>query len=42
MVWVLSLLATDLSTHGLTPEEHVIAFGVYQGLIGGEALEPYQ
>ena len=38
MVWVLSLLATDLSTHGLTPEKHVIAFGVCQGLIGGEAL----
>jgi hypothetical protein len=38
MVWVLSLLATDLSTHSLTPVEHVIAFGVCQGLIGGEAL----
>jgi hypothetical protein len=38
MVWVLSLSGTDLSTHALTPEEHIIAFGVYQGLIGGEAL----
>jgi hypothetical protein len=38
MVWVLSLSAPDLSTQRLTPEEHVIAFGVYQGLIGGEAL----
>jgi hypothetical protein len=38
MVWVLSLSGTDLSTHALTLVEHVIAFGVYQGLIGGEAL----
>jgi hypothetical protein len=38
MVWVVSLSALDLSTQRLTPEEHVIAFGVYQGLIGGEAL----
>ena len=38
MVWVLSLSALDLSTQRLTPEEHVIAFGVCQGLIGGEAL----
>ena len=38
MVWVLSLSDMDLSTHALTPEEHVIAFGVCQGLIGGEAL----
>ena len=38
MVWVVSLSAQDLSTLRLTPEEHVIAFGVYQGLIGGEAL----
>ena len=37
MVWVLSLLAMDLSTHALTPINHVIAFGVYQGLVGGEA-----
>ena len=38
MVWVLSLSAPDLSTQRLTPEEHLIAFGVCQGLIGGEAL----
>jgi hypothetical protein len=37
MVWVLSLLAQDLSTLCLTPEEHVIAFGVCQDLVGGEA-----
>ena len=37
MVWVLSLSATDLSTHSLTPEEHVVAFGVCQDLVGGEA-----
>ena len=38
MVRVLSLSDMDLSTHALTPAEHVIAFGVCQGLIGGEAL----
>jgi hypothetical protein len=38
MVWVLSLLDRTLAPMRLTPEEHVIAFGVYQGLIGGEAL----
>ena len=38
MVRVLSLSGMDLSTHALTPEYHVIAFGVCQGLIGGEAL----
>ena len=37
MVWVLSLSDMDLSTHALTPGKHVIAFGVYQGLVGGEA-----
>ena len=37
MVRVLSLSDTDLSTHALTPENHVIAFGVYQELVGGEA-----
>jgi len=37
MVWVLSLSAMDLSTHSLTPVKHVIAFGVCQGLVGGEA-----
>jgi hypothetical protein len=38
MVWVLSLLSTDLSTRRLTPGDHLAAFGVCQGLIGGEAL----
>ena len=42
MVWVISLSDTDLSTRALTPKEHVIAFGVYQDLIGGEALASYQ
>ena len=37
MIWVLSLSDKDLSTHALTAEEHVIAFGVCQGLVGGEA-----
>ncbi len=27
----------DLSTHALTAEQHFIAFGVCQGLVGGEA-----
>ena len=42
MVWVLSLSDADLSTRALTPKDHLIAFRVYQGLIGGEALAPYQ
>jgi hypothetical protein len=42
MLWVLSLSDADLSTRALTPINHFIAFGVYQGLIGGEALAPYQ
>ena len=37
MVWVLSLSALDLSTQRLTPEIYVIAFGVCQDLVGGEA-----
>ena len=37
MIWFVTLLDTDLSTHALTPEKHVIAFGVCQGLVGGEA-----
>ena len=32
----------DLSTHALTPRVKVEAFGVYQDLIGGEALASYQ
>ena len=42
MVWVISLSDTDLSTHALTPIEHVIAFGVCQGAVGGETPLPYQ
>jgi hypothetical protein len=37
MVWVLSLSDLDLSTQALTPVEHVMAFGVCQNLVGGEA-----
>ena len=37
MVWVLSLSACDVSTPGLTAEQLSLAFGVYQGLVGGEA-----
>jgi hypothetical protein len=37
MVWVLSLSAWDLSTPSLTPEYMSSAFGVYLGLVGGEA-----
>jgi hypothetical protein len=37
MVWVLSLSARDLSTPRLTPEYMSIAFGVYLGLVSGEA-----
>ena len=42
MVWVISLSDIDLSTHALTPRVKVEAFGVYQDLIGGEALASYQ
>ena len=42
MVWVLSLSDMDLSTHALTPIDHLPAFGVCQELIGGEALASYQ
>lgn len=37
MVWVLSLSDLDLSTQALTAEEHLLAFGVCQELVGGEA-----
>ncbi len=37
MVWVLSLSACDVSTPGLTADQKYIAFGVRQGLVGGEA-----
>ena len=42
MVWVISLSDMDLSTHALTPRVKVEEFGVYQDLIGGEALASYQ
>ena len=37
MVWVLSLSDMDLSTHALTDVKHLLAFGVCQELVGGEA-----
>ena len=42
MVWILLLSGMDLSTHTLTPGLKPCAFGVYQDLIGGEALASYQ
>ena len=42
MVRVLSLSDMDLSTHALTAEEHLTAFGVCLELIGGEALASNQ
>ena len=42
MVRVLSLSAVDVSTRGLTPGEHRTAFGVWLGLVGGEAPAPNQ
>ena len=42
MVWIISLSDMDLSTHALTPLILIYAFGVYQDLIGGEALASYQ
>ena len=38
MVWILFLSDMDVSTHALTTMKHLHAFGVYQDLIGGEAL----
>ena len=38
MFWVLSLSDQDLSTLTLTPGVLLRAFGVWQELIGGEAL----
>ena len=37
MVRVVSLSDTGLSTRTLTLNKHIIAFGVRQGLVGGEA-----
>ena len=42
MVRVVSLSDMDLSTHALTAAPHFIAFGVCQGLVGGEAPAPNQ
>ena len=42
MVRILFLSDTDVSTRALTAEDHLHAFGVYQDLIGGEALASYQ
>ena len=42
MVWILFLSDTDVSTRALTAMKHLHAFGVYQDLIGGEALASYQ
>ena len=42
MVWVIPLSATDVSTRALTTMKHLHAFGVYQDLIGGEALASNQ
>ena len=42
MVRVLSLSAVDVSTRGLTPKEPAAAFGVWLGLVGGEAPAPNQ
>ena len=42
MVRILFLSDTDVSTRALTAEQHLYAFGVYQDLIGGEALASNQ
>ena len=42
MVRILFLSDTDVSTRALTAAEHLYALGVYQDLIGGEALASYQ
>ena len=42
MVRILFLSDTDVSTRALTAAEHLYAFGVYQDLIGGEALASNQ
>ena len=42
MVRVLSLSGTDISTRALTPGHHHAAFGVWLGLVGGEAPAPNQ
>ena len=42
MIWILFLSDTDVSTRALTATKHLYAFGVYQDLIGGEALASNQ
>ena len=42
MVWILLLSDMDLSTHALTDDNHLKAFGVCQDLIGGETLASNQ
>ena len=42
MVWILFLSDTDVSTRALTTMKHLHAFGVWQDLIGGEALASNQ
>ena len=42
MVWILLLSDVDLSTRALTATLIFHAFGVYQDLIGGEALASNQ
>ncbi len=42
MVWILLLSDVDLSTRALTATLIFQAFGVYQDLIGGEALASYR
>ncbi len=42
MVWVIALSAMDISTHSLSPNIFITAFGVCQELVGGEAPASYQ
>lgn len=42
MVWILLLSDMDLSTHALTPDLYLYAFGVYLDLIGDETLASNQ
>ena len=42
MVWILLLSDMDLSTHALTDDNLLQAFGVCQDLIGGETLASNQ
>ena len=42
MIQILFLADTHVSTRALTATKHLYAFGVYQDLIGGEALASNQ